>query len=95
MGKKAILDGDLCTGHAAGFPPRKITATSLVTIDGKSVALHGDVYDLHTNNDAPPHSATIVSSLSGLSVDGKPIGLHGDEVSCGGTAVGTSKVTFS
>lgn len=89
-----VLNGQLSTGHGC-FPPTSVSATSTkTTINGKKVALNGDIYGGHScgRSTHPPHPGT--SGASKTTIDGrKPLRI-GDSLSCGDTCGQGSSNTF-
>lgn len=64
-----------------------------VKVNGRPVALHGDVVAAHGN---PPHSPapTLIASRN-IKVNGVPIAITGDSATCGHTLSGTSHLNVN
>jgi uncharacterized Zn-binding protein involved in type VI secretion len=88
-----VLNGDMSAGHS-GWVAVPVTASSNVTINGKTIALNGDSYASHTNSAGVTHTPKGVASSS-VTINGVTILMDGDALSCGDTAKATSHVSIN
>lgn len=63
--------------HQGKFPGKVLLATGSATLNGKKVAVHGDLYKCSKHGPVP-----IIATGSGT-IDGKKIAKVGDKASCG------------
>jgi uncharacterized Zn-binding protein involved in type VI secretion len=74
MARKIARVGD--TGSHGGAI---VTVSSNTKIDGKKIALDGDIYP------CPTHGNKAIIGTGGLKIDGKRVVCHGDVTACGAT----------
>lgn len=92
----AELIDKIATGHpCTGTAPIQGTKQSKVTIDGKLVAVDGDVVQVHdykVGDSCVPHTVTISATQSKVKIAGIPVCRIGDPSDNAGIITGSGKV---
>jgi uncharacterized Zn-binding protein involved in type VI secretion len=81
----AVRLGDLCSGHASGFPPRATTSGSPDKfVNGLAQHRVTDTLAVHSNGSSS-HSSTTAAGSPDSFVNGLAKARVGDAVACGST----------
>lgn len=92
MARGAARQGDICTGHVPGFPPRpNLQGSSDVFVNGRPAHRQGDAWAVHCSKVC--HPSQLAAGSSSVFANGKPQGRVQDPVACGSrVATGSADV---